>query len=210
MNDLAYAIVIAGMILCGLHMANAFYDYGTPQYLSRKAGHGIGGVAYLLAVLLYEDPWWPLGLSVAFTCVLIGARLVRNETFRGVGGSGRSTAFAEVWFPIAGTVAIIVGWVWLDDPSLALLPILFMAWGDLVTGVIRANVYGREVKGNWGSLGMIVVCLTLAWAFFDPFWIGAVGALVATIAEKMTVSGKYFDDNYTIILSSLVVMSVLT
>ena len=57
---------------------------------------------------------------------------------------------------------------------------------------------------------MIVVCLTLAWAFFEPFWVGAVGAFVATVAEKLTVSGKYFDDNYTIISSSLVVMSVLS
>lgn len=210
MTDLSYGVVISGMILVGLYMANVFYDNGTPQYLSRKAGHGIGGIAYLTAVLLYEDPWWPLALSSLFVALLAGARLVRSETFRGVGGSGRLTAFAEVWFPIAGTLSIIVGWVWLDDQWLALVPILFMAWGDLVTGVIRASVYGREVKGNWGSLGMIAVCLVIAWAFFDPFWVGAVGAAVATLAEKFTVSGKYLDDNYTIIITSLIAMSILS
>jgi len=209
LREIPYAILIAGAVLVGLYLANYFYDKGVEQYISRKVGHGVGGVGFLLFVFLFSSPWWPLIIAGGFTLLLGGARLIKPQTFRGVGGTGRQHAFAEVYFPVAGTLSIAIGWAWLDNPWLAVVPILFMAWGDMLTGIVRSRIYGREVKGNLGSVAMIIVCLVVAY-FFQPYWIGAVGAVVATLAERFTPLSKgIWDDNWTIVLSSLLVMALL-
>ncbi|GAI68333.1 unnamed protein product, partial [marine sediment metagenome] len=160
--EIPYVILIAGAVLVGLYLANYFYDKDVEQYISRKVGHGVGGMGYLLCVFLFSSPWWPLILSGGFCLLLGGARLIKPESFRGVGGTGRQHALAEVYFPAAGTISLGVGWGWLGNPWLAMAPILFMAWGDMLTGIVRSRIYQREVKGNWGSVAMLVVCLVVA------------------------------------------------
>ncbi|GAJ21795.1 unnamed protein product [marine sediment metagenome] len=83
-----------------------------------------------------------------------------------------------------------------------------MGGGDAITGLIRSKVYGREVKGNWGSLGMLITCLILAY-FIQPYWIGAIGAVTAVITERFTKTTKWVDDNLTIPLASATMMSLL-
>ena len=203
-----YVILIAGAALLGLYLANLFYDYIIPQYISRKLGHLGGCVGFLLCPLLFETFWWPLILTTGFTALLLYARVFRPTTFRGVGGSGRLGALAEIHFPATGIVLIGILWGLLGEPWLAIVPLTFMGAGDAITGLIRSRVYGREVKGNWGSLGMLATCLILAY-FIYPYWIGAVGAVTATLAEKYTKTTKYVDDNLTIPLFSAIVMGVL-
>ena len=85
-----------------------------------------------------------------------------------------------------------------------------MAYGDAVTGLTRSVIYNREFKGNIGSVAMLVACLLLAWCFYQPLWIGVVGAIVATLVERFTpMSHGWLDDNWTIVLSSLLVMALL-
>lgn len=208
-SEIPYVIMIMGAVLVGLYLANYFYDKGVEQYVSRKVGHGVGGMGYLLLALLFREPWWPLIISGAFALLLALSRIIKPDAFRGVGGTGRKHALAEIHFPIAGTVSLAVGWAWLGNPWLAVVPCLFMAWGDLVTGLIRSRFYGKEVKGDLGSVGMIVVCLLVGY-FFHPYWIAVLGAVVATLAERFTpLSHGWIDDNWTIIASSLLVMGVL-
>ncbi|MBA7589409.1 hypothetical protein ES708_31494 [subsurface metagenome] len=83
-----------------------------------------------------------------------------------------------------------------------------MGAGDAITGLLRSKVYGREVKGNWGSVGMLITCLILAY-FIKPYWIGAIGAVTAVIAERFTKTTKWVDDNLTIPLASATMMSLL-
>ncbi|GAI72369.1 unnamed protein product, partial [marine sediment metagenome] len=156
----------------------------------------------------FSDFWWPLILTTAFTILLLYARLFRPYTFRGVGGSGRPQALAEIHFPATGIVLIGVGWGILKEPWLAIVPLCWMGGGDAITGLIRSRVYGKEVKGNWGSLGMLITCLILAY-FICPYWLGAIGAVTAVIAERFTKTTKWVDDNLTIPLASAVVMGVL-
>ena len=206
--EIPYAILIAGAALLGLYLANVFYDLNVPQYISRKIGHLGGAVAFLLCPFLFSSFWWPLILTTGFTLLLLYARLFKPETFRGVGGSGRLGALAEIHFPATGIVLIGVLWGIFNQPWLAIVPLAFMGAGDAITGLIRSKVYGREVKGNWGSLGMLVTCLILAY-FIHPYWIGAAGAITATLAEKYTKTTKYVDDNLTIPLFSVLVMGLL-
>jgi len=207
--EVPYVLLIIGAVLVGLYLANYFYDKGVEQYISRKVGHGVGGFAFLLFAYLFSSAWWPIIVAGGFTLLLGGARLIKPKAFRGVGGTGRQHALAEVFFPAIGTVALGVGWGWLGNPWLAIVPILYMAWGDMVTGLVRSHIYQREVKGNWGSVAMLFTCLLVAY-FFEPYWIGAVGAIIATLVERFTpLSRGLIDDNWTIVASSLLVMGVL-
>lgn len=206
--EIPFVLLIAGAGLLGLYLANVMYDYSVPQYLSRKLGHLGGAVAFLFCPLLFSSFWWPLILTVSFTTLLLYARMVRPALFRGVGGSGRPDALAEIHFPATGIVLIGVLWGILNYPWLAIIPLAFMGAGDALTGIIRSKVYGREVKGGIGSIGMLIVCLTLAY-FIEPYWIGVAGALTAVVAEKYTKTTRYVDDNLTIPLSSAAVMGVL-
>ena len=205
--EFPYVILITGAVITGLYLANIFYDRGVEQYISRKVGHGVGGMGFLLCVFLFSSAWWPIIIASCFCLLLGGARFIKPQAFRGVGGTGRQHALAEVYFPVAGVINLSVGWAWLGNPWLAVVPILFMAWGDMLTGLVRSRIYGKEVKGNWGSVAMIAVCLLVAY-FFKPYFVGAIGAIVATLVERFTpLSRGGWDDNWTIPISSLAVMT---
>ena len=206
--EIPFVVLIAGAALLGLYLANLLFDYQIPQYISRKLGHLGGCIGFLLCPLLFSSFWWPLILTTGFTALLLYARVFRPTTFRGVGGSGRLEALAEIHFPATGIVLIGILWGLLGEPWLAIVPLTFMGAGDAITGLIRSRVYGREVKGNWGSLGMLATCLILAY-FIEPYFVGMAGAVTATLAEKYTKTTKYVDDNLTIPLFSAIVMGVL-
>lgn len=204
--EIQFVVLIAGVGLGGLWISNVLFDLNVPHYISRKIGHSAGGLGFLLMAFLFSSGWWALIIGAVFVIMLGGARYVRPQTFRGVGGSGRPMGvMAEVWFPLSSLPVIGVGWIWLDKPFIAISCLLFMAWGDMITGIVRAQVYGRPVKGLWGSVAMLAVCLVIAWAFITPFWLGAVAALVATITEWACGDVgiiKCLDDNLMIPLVS--------
>ena len=206
--EIPFVVLIAGAGMVGLYLANLFYDYNIPQYISRKLGHLGGCVGFLLCPLLFSSFWWPLVLTTGFTALLLYARWLKPRTFRGVGGSGRPEALAEIHFPATGIITIGICWGLLGEPWLAIVPLLFMGGGDAITGLIRSKVYGKEIKGNWGSVGMLAACLIFAY-FIYPYWVGAAGAVTAVIAERFTKTTKYVDDNLTIPLSSALVMGLL-
>ena len=204
----AKILLVVAIVLIGFYFSNRLFDRGVPQYLSRKCGHFFGGVAYLISPFLFEEAWIPVGLSFAFAMLLLAARLKRPQTFRGVGGSGRQNALAEIFFPVSGTVSLVIGWGVLGNPWLGVVPCLFMAFGDCFTGVTRAMVYHEEVKGFWGSIAMLCVCLMVA-VLMDPYWVGALGALAAVLVERFTFTREWIDDNLTIPIGALVIMLIL-
>ncbi|HVP56619.1 MAG TPA: hypothetical protein VMU02_00865 [bacterium] len=208
-----YALVVVGVVLVGLWISNILYDLKVPHYLSRKVGHSAGGVGFLLCGSLFSSAVWPIALSGGFAALLWVARGLKPDAFRGVGGSGRGKdARAEVWFALIAVPVFAVGWLWLGRPMVAMVSLLFMAWGDCVTGLVRFRVYGKPVKGLWGSGAMLAVCLAIAWAFLKPFWIGAAGSVVAVITEWAfgdVGTVKWADDNWAIPLTSMASMLLL-
>ena len=131
--EIPFVLLVGGAGILGLYLANVFYDYGVPQYISRKVGHLGGAVAFLLSPLLFSSFWWPLILTAGFTGLLLYARMSRPALFRGVGGSGRPDALAEIHFPATGIVLIGVVWGILDMPWVAIVPLVFMGAGDAET-----------------------------------------------------------------------------
>ena len=205
-------VLVAGIALAGLWVSNFAFDRGVPHYVSRKIGHGTGGLAFLFSFMFLSSTW-AIALAAVFGTVLYLARLVRPTTFRGVGGTGRTNSvMAEIWFAWVAVPVVFISWYWLGRADIAIASLLFMAWGDGITGLVRARVYHRPVKGWWGSLAMLVVCVALALAFIRPFWIGALAAGVAVLVEYLygdNGSIKWADDNLAVPLAGMGVMLLL-
>ncbi len=205
-TELQMIIIVGSPAMAGLWVSNILYDHRVPHYLSRKAGHAAAGFTFLAGVFLLSSALWAIILAALFGTLLLGARLLHPSTFRGVGGSGRSSAFSEIWFawivvPVAG-----IGWLWLDQPLVVLSSLLYMAWGDCVTGIVRAYRYRQPVKGLWGSIAMAIVCLGISCALLRPAWVGIPGTLVATAAEWAFGDVgifKWGDDNWAVPLFSM-------
>lgn len=210
LTESPYALIIVGAVLVGLWLSNTLYDLKVPHYISRKIGHSAGGLGFLVMVFAFTSAWWPIILTFSFGLLLWLARIIRPYTFRGVGGSGRSLhVMAEIWFAWIAVPVFVIGWLWLNKPLIAVSCLLFMAWGDCVTGLVHAEVYHKAVKGVWGSLAMLIVCLAISWAFIKPFWIGAAGSAVATITEWSfgdVGAIKWADDNWAVPVISLAVI----
>lgn len=205
----AYAAsAIALLALAGLVASNLMFDRGVDPSLSRRVPGALGGVAFLAAVL-WLDPWAAVAVSGVLTLFTLVLRLGFRRGLRGVRGSFSTQAYAEVTFPLAGTFSLAIGWGLLGDRWLAFVPIAFMAWGDNVAGLARATIWQGYRARRWPSMAMLGVCLATA-LLFEPFWMGAVGALVATAAERFRPTApRAWDDNLIVVALSLAVMAVL-
>ncbi len=207
----AEALIAGGIAGCAALMvlaANRLRDRGTEASLSRRVAGVLGGGAYLIAVLSF-NAWMATAISASAALLILLLRLYWPQQVRGLSGSGPGRRWGEVAYLVAATMAIMVGWGVLGDKWLAFVPIAFMAWGDNAAGLVRALVPGgREVDG-WASAGMLVVCLGAA-ALYQPYWIGAVGAVTATVAERFRpATHPLWDDNWIIVAASLFAMRML-
>jgi phytol kinase len=201
------AILSVAVALTGLWISNILYDRGVPNYVSRKIGHLAGGIAFLIA-FFFSGPGWPIIIATGFGILLLIARLAKPGIIRGVGGTGRSNkVIAELWFPWVAVPVFAISWLWLGKPAISVACLLFMAWGDGITGFVRSIVYRKAVKGWWGSLAMLCVCLIISAFFIRPFWIGVLACVVAVVTEQSFGEYgifKWGDDNWAIPVISMI------
>ncbi len=203
------AIGVAILVAMGLSLSNVLYDRGVPRSLARYVAPWCAGAAFLIAALWLE-PGVAIPLAVVLTAMLVVLKAFRRTALRGVEGKLASQAWSELTFGLAGVASLAVGWGLLGDRWIAFLPIAFMAWGDSTAGLARAMFWRSNVASVWPSLGMAAVCLGAA-LLYQPYWIGAVGAVAATIAErKRPRLGVWWDDNAQVVAVSLTTMATLT
>ena len=203
------AIGVAMLVGAGLGLSNLLHDGSVPRSLARYVAPWCAGAAFLIAALSLE-PVVAVPLAVVLTAMVVVLKAFRRTALRGVEGELASQARSEITFGLAGIVSLAIGWGWLGDPWLGFLPIAFMAWGDSTAGLARAMFRRSNVAGLWPSLGMAAVCLAAAF-LYQPYWIGAVGAVAATIAErKRPRLGVWWDDNAQVVAVSLTTMVTLT
>lgn len=188
--------------------ANWLHDRGIDSLLTRRLAGALGGLAYLMAVVGLATGV-AVAISAGLTLVMAALRVMRARGLRGVTGSGAVLDLDSVTFPLAGTMALAIGWGWLGDRWLALVPIAFMAWGDNAAGLVRAIRTGRA-EGPFPSLAMLAVCL-LAAALFQPYWVGAAGAVAASMVERFRpTQHPLWDDNVLTVGASLAAMTGVT
>ncbi len=209
MLEPAYAAgAVAAVALAGLVVSNLLHDHGVDAAVSRSVASAIGGVAFLLAVL-WMSPWPAVAVAAAMAGLILGLRLGFRRGLRGTDGSRSGQAWAQITYAATGVISLAVGWGMLGDRWLAFLPIAFVAWGDAAAGLARATVWRGSVMSVWPSAVMLAVCLAVA-ALFQPYWIGAVGAGVAAVAERYRPRvGALWDDNVNVAAASIGAMALL-
>ena len=115
----------------------------------------------------------------------------------------------EVKFALMWALSVSTLWWIFDDPWLAVLPSLYMAFGDGVTGIARNFFVRRRSKSFIGNIFMLVVCVPMGWFIADhatppiPEW-GILSAVVATVIERYEIGP--IDDNVLITLAASLIL----
>ncbi len=200
---------VVALALFGVKGSNYLHDRGFPRSLSRRFAPTVGGFAFLVSVILL-DVWTAITVSAIMTVFISLLRLVFSSGLRGVRGTHSAQAWAEITYPLAGTLGLVVGWGMLGDKWLGFAPVAFMAWGDTASGVVRDSTSTNRSPSLVSMSAMLLVCVVVAAIFFRPLWIGFVGGVAATLAERYRpgILG-FWDDNLYIVAFSLGIMAVL-
>ena len=193
-----------------------FYNYLRAQgsehmvavYYNRKVAHMLaGGVPIIASPMVFDDPVWVLiggilgSIALAATHVL-DKRLWWMQTEQNMN---------DATFALMLGISVYFIWVYTDQPWLAILPSLFMAFGDGVTGIIRNKMFKKRTKSAWGNVGMAALCLPLGYyvgTLSDPqipIW-GLISGLVASIVERYEFGP--IDDNVLIVVFSTIVLLI--
>jgi len=176
-------------------------------YYNRKIVHMFaGGVGSLCVPFLFTDYWYPMVCGIILTIFtfiahISGRRMYWFQTEQ----NQNDVKFSLMWW-----ASITVIWALVGDPWLAIIPSLFMAFGDGVTGVVRNLVVRKRSKSPIGNVFMFIVSAPLGWYVGGlgdpslPVW-GLIAAAVATFVERYEFGP--IDDNILItVFSTLVLM----
>ncbi|MBK1643833.1 hypothetical protein CKO25_03985 [Thiocapsa imhoffii] len=171
-------------------------------YYNRKIVHMLGGgVGSLMVPLVFTSPWFPLICGLLLTLLTLAAHVtgMRFSWFQ-TADNRNDVKFALMW-----AISVSALWWLLDDPWLAILPALYMAFGDGVTGIARNLMIKRRSKSPVGNVFMLLVCAPLGWVIGGqaqpaiPEW-GLLSALVATWIERYEFGP--IDDNVLITVAA--------
>ncbi|MCE4600684.1 MAG: dolichol kinase [Desulfurococcales archaeon] len=182
-----------------------FIGKGLPHnvaiYYNRKIIHIMaGGVIALLTPVLYSTPLLPALAALALGGFLYyfhrrGKLLYWFQT--------RDNMY-EVNFTIAWGISLFILWIILGDPRLAVLPALFIAFGDAVTGVVRNYLFARRTKHWLGNVAMALVVVPLGLIYGGLM--GGLAGVISSFVERYEFGP--IDDNLLIALaSSLILLS---
>lgn len=166
---------------------------------SRKVAHAIIGGVVLAYGFLFDSPVLMIVLATGTTALFFFTN--KREVFKGIQRNWRSSEiyFAAVLIPCYASWYII-------DPWIGTAAVLFMAWGDGITGLVRYPLYHTQHEKGWaGSIAMLASCAAIG-LLVDPYWIAGIAAIAATFAERQ----KFVDDNLVVSPIALIVMGGLT
>jgi len=201
LNDAAYGLVLFGSIVAVLFLSKLIKN----PYVSRKSIHMWVGVVIVAIPLLLKDPV----VAGIFGLVLTAFTMIPHMRNKELPWFQFKENFGEVYFAALTTLLLTASWYY--DIWLAVTALLFMAWGDGVTGIVRNYRYKRRYKGIAGTYAMIAVSVPVGFIVYgwshgwSYGWIGILGALAASYVEKLDV----MDDNVSIPVFGYALMFVL-
>ncbi len=207
LRETLVAVLLGGYVLVIVYGTRLVYEAlrrrGLPHnvavYYVRKIIHmAAGGVVALLTPYVFTSPIIPFAMALALGAFLYTARATGRLMYW---FQTKENAY-EVNFTIAWGLGILLLWVATGDPRIAVLPALFIAFGDAVTGIIRNAVFARRTKHWYGNLGMALVAVPLGYAYAGL--LGALAGLVASIVERFEYPP--LDDNVIIVAASTLVL----
>jgi dolichol kinase len=172
------------------------WDPKRGTYLGRKFVHIFG--AGLVAILLpfeFHEPVFPF----AFAMLLAVLTYTLHRTNHVLYWFQDPSNYSETYFALTWGAAVLLTWLVDRTFLLAVLPTLFMAWGDGVTGVVRNLMYKKRTKAWQGSVAMLAVCVPVGALMGIA---GIVAGIAATGVERI----EGVDDNISVPLVSLCIL----
>lgn len=193
-------------------MRNRGVEKNVAVYYDRKIVHMLAGGVVLFAVPFvfksgtFPFPYaFPLIIGLALTVATLIPHLT-GDLLEWVQVEKNKN---EVHFCFMWGVTVFALWIVLGNPWAAIIPPIFMAFGDGITGVVRNALFRRRTKSLVGNVFMLAVTAPagyfLAGAVGIPLW-GLISAVVASYIEQYEFGP--IDDNVLITVSSSVVLYV--
>jgi len=175
-------------------------------YYNRKIVHMVaGGVVALFVPILFDSWIYPLGIGLVLTLFTA----LPHATGKRMDFVQTKENWNDVKFTLMWGVSIAVLWVLLNDPFLAIIPTLFMSFGDAVTGFVRNFLYKKRTKSPVGNIFMLIVCILIGYFFASlavppiPLW-GILAALAASAVERFEFGP--IDDNILITVTAMLIL----
>ena len=189
-------------------MKNRGFDESVAVYYNRKIVHmATGGVIALLVPFLFDSWIYPFVTGLASTLITVVPRFKgKSMNFMQTKENWNDSKFTLMW-----SLSIAVLWILFNDPFLAVIPALFMAFGDGVTGVVRNALYKKRSKKPIGNVFMLIICLVIGYYFAGiavnpiPLW-GVFAAISASIVERFEIGP--IDDNILITVTAMIILIV--
>ena len=193
-----------------------FYHYLRKQgsehmvavYYNRKVAHMLaGGVPIIASPIVFDNPIWVLIGGVLGSIGLASTHLMDRRLW----WMQTEQNMNDATFALMLGVSVFLIWEYSNEPLLAILPSLFMAFGDGVTGIIRNKMFKRRTKSAWGNVGMAALCLPLGYFIGMmsepeiPLW-GLISGIVASVVERYEFG--VIDDNILIVVFSSIVLFI--
>ncbi len=201
---LAYATaVVFGTKYLYKLMRSKGMPHNVAVYYNRKVIHVLaGGVVALLVPFFFTSPLLPfiIAMILAFFTYMPHRKGELMDWFQ-----VKENMF-EVNFCVMWGVSVFLSWFIFGNPVYALVPVLFMAFGDAVTGVVRNTMFKKRTKSWWGNLAMFAVCAPLGVILMHSLW-GVPVAALASIVEHFEFNP--IDDNVLISASSFTAVLLL-
>jgi len=183
-------------------------------YYNRKIVHILaGGVIALIVPIVFSSSIYPLfcGLSIAIITYLShkrrrGKMLYWFQTEDNL----NDVSFCFMW-----GITIFVLWEVMGAmgntgaPWIAIIPAVFVSFGDGVTGIARNALFKKRTKHPIGNVFMAAVCIPLGY-FLAGFGGIAIGGVIAAIVASTMERYEFgpIDDNILITVSSSIVLYI--
>ena len=213
-----FDILLSGLLVVYtaliLYLTKYIYLYGKKRgldsidivYYNRKFVHIFAGGVVALFVPFYHSPFYPLIAGF----LLAAVTYFSHETGDRLYWFQNKKDFNDVSFCLMWGISIFVLWILFDNPYLAILPALFMAFGDGITGIIRNAFFGERSKHYIGNVFMALTCIPLGYVFGSLGHLaigGMLAGLFASIIERYELGP--IDDNILITISSSILLIIV-
>jgi phytol kinase len=183
---------------------NRGFDESVVLYYNRKIVHmTTGGVIAFLVPFIFNSWIYPLATGFALALITILARIKgKSMDFMQTKENWNESTFIVMW-----SLSIAVLWILFNDPFLAVIPALFISFGDAITGIVRNALYKKRSKKPIGNIFMLIVCVVIAYYFASiaakpiPLW-GVLAAVTASIVERFEIGP--IDDNILITVTAMI------
>ncbi len=206
-----YAAMLLGWVIVVVHpLTRSTYKVmvekkGMPHikavYYNRKIIHILaGGLAALLVPFLFETPLFPAVIVI----ILAIATYLPHMTGKLMYWFQTEDNMYEVHFVVMWGIVVISSWfIFNHNWWYGVIPAVFMAFGDGVTGIVRNVLYNKRTKAWIGNLAMALVVIPIGYLILG--WVGGLAGLMASIVEHYELK-PFIDDNITVPLVSFLVI----